>query len=181
MENDFSLQLNKALCQGWLKLSNCIWKRRRNCEYVITMTWLGVFYLWQSRIGIALKILDRSINFWIKYMLPSFSYVHEARSDYGHSQTLFEMQHAASGDITRQNFRATSGLIFCMSPSKSCDVCIITCRFGVINQQNCILLNVHMILFSVKYSYTEMFIYLFPLSCRVVIFIWYHSQLFLMI
>ena len=112
MENDFSLQLNKALCQGWLKLSNCIWKRRRNCEYVITMTWPGVFYLWQSRIGIVLKILDRSINFWIKYMLPSFSYVHEARSDYGLSQTLFVMQHAASGDITRQNFRATSGLIF---------------------------------------------------------------------
>ena len=47
----------------------------------------------------------------------------------------------ASGDITRQGFRVTSGLIFWyMSPSKPCEICIISPSRAVNNYY--IILNV---------------------------------------
>ena len=47
-------------------------------------------------IDLVMKISDQSVKFHIKYVLPTFSYAHEAYIDYAISLTIFEMQHDVS-------------------------------------------------------------------------------------
>ena len=67
-------------------------------HWIFTRTVLGASWWWQRKMGIDLvwKISDQSVKFHIKYVLPTFSYAHEAYIDYAISLTIFEMQHDVS-------------------------------------------------------------------------------------
>ena len=67
-------------------------------HWIFTRTVLGASWWWQRKMGIDLvwKISDQSVKLHIKYVLPTFSYAHEAYIDYAISLTIFEMQYDVS-------------------------------------------------------------------------------------